>query len=180
MSDLDIAYLIQRLDLASSVRGGVQGGGIFLSKVLDWNVARGRLVGRKHKGGCYQEITHDGNPWELCLEGRAETLHYPITDPSWSKSQLTQKYRSVVDASFHDLQLTGGFCLLDSGLLVVRMYLFIDVSASDIKHEGACWRAAGTSVEDVPIYGVVFTPCFQLAPSFPHGCCLAPVKPFRM
>ena len=69
---------------------------------------------------------------------RRERKHYvtPTTDPSWSKSQLAQKYTSVVDASFHGLQLTGGFCLLGLGLLVVCMYLFLDVSASDIKHEG--------------------------------------------
>lgn len=36
-----MGYLIQRLDLVFSVRGGVRGGGIFLSKVLDWNVAQG-------------------------------------------------------------------------------------------------------------------------------------------
>jgi hypothetical protein len=59
-----------------------------------------------------------------------------------------------------------GVCLLDSGFFVVRMYLFIDVSASDIEHEGASRTAAGALVEVVPIDAVLFTPCFQLAPSF--------------
>ena len=54
-----------------------------------------------------------------------------------------------------------GVCLLDSGFFVVRMYLFIDVSASDIEHEGASRTAVGAFVEVVPIDAVLFTPCFN-------------------
>jgi hypothetical protein len=129
-----------------------------------WSGILHRAFGRKKAQR--QMLPRNDQPWEsegeLCFEKRAEILRYPLLSPSWSKSQWTQKYRSVIGASFHGFQLTG---VLSTrlGLLVVRMCLFINESASGIKHEGGPLRTpAGALVEVVPIAAILF----QLAPSF--------------
>ena len=76
-----MGYLIQRLDLASSVRGGVQRDGM---------LRRGVWPEESTKAD-YQEMTHDGNSWELFFEERAETLHYPTTDPLLVEKSIDTK-----------------------------------------------------------------------------------------
>ena len=102
-----------------------------------WGGMLCRAFGRKEAQR--QMLPRNGQRWESegerCFEKRAEILRYPLLIPPGQKSQWTQKYRSVIGASFHDFQLTG---VLSTrlGLLVIRMCLFIDVSAPDIEHEG--------------------------------------------
>ena len=110
---------------------------------------------------------------EFCFEERAEILRYPLLIPPGRKVQLAQKYRSVVDASFHGFQLKGGFCLLDLSfsLFVCTSSLTRQPRISNTKElvgqQPELW------LKVCPIDAVLFTPCFQLVPSFRMGCYLA-------